>query len=208
MSELGLYSISLQTDVERAWCLVYAKKQRDAVVVALDNLDKDFFQVRVGYTMIPWLQVPHLPVTHIGDSLTTNVTYTHTQEVYSDSILSIKPHLRGRRASVQTDQTATVWLGTCLHHAQPHLSGGANYYLAGTQQLSRNDFFGQILAKHDLEIQPNDPIAAQSSPIMAPFASTTLRPSAQYSSQGVTVKVEMISLALDIGSKCLVKENV
>ena len=201
MSECGLYSILLQTDVERAWSLVYAKHQKDAVLIALDNLDRDFFEVRVGLTMIPWLDLPRLPVSHIGDSLTQNLTYTHHEEHYSNSILSIKPHLRGRRASVQTDQTMTLWLGTCLHHVHPHVSGGSNYYLASSHQLSRNEFFGQIIYKHDLEIQ--HPIEAVS--VHQP---SNVRPSTQIDTHGVTVKVEMITLALDVGSKCILKETI
>lgn len=209
MSECGLYSILLQTEVERVWSLVYTKKQKDAVIIALDHLDKDFFELQVGYTMIPWLDVPHLPVTHIGDSLTANLTYTNHQETYSNGILTIKPHLRGRRASVQTDQTTSLWLGTCLHHVHPHVSGGSNYYLAATQQLSRNDFFGQIIYKHDAENPRTSTDATPiSSPIMTPMQSQLVRPSAHIDTHGVTVKVEMITLALDSGSKCILKETI
>lgn len=208
MSECGLYSILLQTEVERAWSLVYAKKQKDAVILALDHLDKDFFQVQVGFTMVPWLDVPQMPVTHIGDSMTQNLTYTTHQETYSNSILSIKPHLRGRRASVQTDQTATLWLGTCLHHVHPHLSGGSNYYLAATQQLSRNDFFGQIIYKHDLEMNTSNEPFPYSSTVMPPNQSSIVRPLAQVNTHGVTVKAEMITLSLDIGSKCILKDTI
>jgi len=209
MSECGLYSILLQTEVERVWTLVYTKKQKDAIIISLDHLDKDFFQVQVGFTMMPWLDVPHLPITHIGDSLTANLTSIKHQETYTNGVLSIKPHLRGRRASVQTDQTVSLWLGTCLQHVHPHVSGGSNYYLAATQQLSRNDFFGQIIVKHDADMPQTSIESAPTIPsTMAPMQSPIVRPLAQIDSPGMTVKVEMVTLALDIGSKCILKEYI
>lgn len=212
-----MYSIALETEVERAWCLVYARKQKDAVVIALEHLDKDFFQVHVAFSMIPWLDVPSLGLTHLGDSLTTNIIYTDGNQVYTNAILTHNSHLRGRRASVQQmDDATTIWLGTCLHHVSPQsllsMSGGANYYIASANNMERNMFFGQVLAMHDTDLQaPNRQDAEQQQqqhPQLQSAASPALRPATHYSTNGVTVKVEMITLMLNNGSKCLLKEYI
>ena len=204
--------------MERAWCLVYARKRKDAVVIALEHLDKDFFQVHVAFSMIPWLDVSSLGVTHLGDSLTTNIIYTDGREVYTNAILTCNTHLRGRRASVQqTADTITIWLGTSLHHVSPQsllsMSGGANYYIASTMHMERNMFFGHVLAMHDTDLHGRNCQGAtlqqqQQQQHMTSAESPALRPATHHSNNGVTVKVEMITLILNNGSKCLLKEYI
>lgn len=206
MSECGIYSITLTTDAERVFCLVYAKKRREAEAIAFEQLNSSFFQVDVAFALIPWLDLDALPVTHIGDSMTTNITYADGQHNYTNTILTCNAHLRGRRASVQVmEKSVTIWLGTCLHHVPLQLTGGANYYIATTNGLTRNAFLNEIMTKHDTELEM--PQQLQSAATLQSAASS-LRPTMQYCTNGVTVKIEMMTLILNRGSVCLAKDTM